>query len=60
MGLVAYLPQEMQVSQERTRMLAIDVSIPNLAVTRLEQFRPPQLRNQRERERERPTNVGVD
>jgi len=48
MSLVAYLLQEIQVFQQRTRMLAINVSISNLAVTRLEQFQPPQLRNQRE------------
>jgi len=37
-----------------TRMLAINVSIPNhMIVARLEQFRPPQLRIQRER----PTDV---
>jgi len=35
----------------KLRLLAINVSIPNL-----EQFRPPQLRNQREW----PTNIGVD
>jgi len=29
-------------------MLAINVSIPNLAVARLQQFRPPQLWNQRQ------------
>jgi len=36
-----------------TRMLAINVSIPNLTVSRLEQFRSPQLRIQKER----PTDV---
>ena len=35
-----------------TRVLAINVSIPNLTVARLEQFRSPQLRIQRQR----PTN----
>ena len=39
-----------------TRMLAINVSIPNLIVTRLEQFRSPQLQIKRKR----PTDVGVD
>jgi len=39
-----------------TRMLVINVSIPNLTVARLEQFRSPQLRIQRER----PTDAGVD
>jgi len=39
-----------------TRVLAIDVSIPNLTVARLEQFRSPQLRIQREQ----PTDVGID
>ena len=37
-----------------TRMLAINVSIPNLTVARLEQFRTPQLRIQRDR----PTDAG--
>jgi len=37
-------------------MLAINVSIPNLIVTRLEQFRSPQLQIKRKR----PTDVGVD
>jgi len=37
-------------------MLTINVSIPNLAFARLQQFRPTQLRNQTAR----PTNVGVD
>jgi len=41
--------------QQTARMLAINVSIPNLTVARLKHFRPPQLQNQRER----PTNVGV-
>ena len=36
-------------------MLAINVSIPNLTVARLEQFPSPQLRIQRER----PTYVGL-
>jgi len=36
-------------------MLAINVSIPNLTVARLEQFRPPQVRIQAER----PTDVGL-
>jgi len=36
-----------------TRMLAINMSIPNLTVAHLEQLRPPQLRNQSER----PTDV---
>ena len=40
----------------RTRMLAINVSIPNLTVVRLEQSRSPQLRFQREG----PTDIGVD
>jgi len=38
-----------------TGMLAINVSIPNLTVDRLEQFRSPQLQIQTER----PTDVGV-
>jgi len=38
-----------------TRMLTINVSITNLTVARLEQFRPPQLRIQKEQ----PTDVGV-
>jgi len=37
-------------------MLAINVSIPNLIMARLQQFRSPQLQIQRER----PTDVGVD
>jgi len=37
-------------------MLAINVSVPNLTVARLEQFRSPQLQIQRER----PTDIGVD
>jgi len=37
-------------------MLAINVSIPNLTVARLEQLRPPQVRFQGER----PTDAGVD
>jgi len=36
-------------------MLAINVTIPNLTVARLEQFRTPQLRIQRER----PTDAGL-
>jgi len=36
-------------------MLAINVSIPNLTVTSLEQFRTPQLQIQRER----PTDAGL-
>jgi len=39
-----------------TRMLVINVSIPNVTVARVEQFQPPQLRIQRER----PTDVWVD
>jgi len=39
-----------------TRMLGINVSIPNVTVARQEQFRLPQLRNQSER----PTDVGVN
>jgi len=39
-----------------TRMLAINVSIPNGTVVRLEQLRSPQLRFQREQ----PTDAGVD
>jgi len=35
--------------------MAINVSIPNLTVARLEQFRTPQLRIQRER----PTDAGL-
>jgi len=42
--------------RNKTRMLAINVSIPNLTIARLEQFRSPQLRIQKER----PTDVGVD
>ena len=38
-----------------TRMLVINVSIPNLTVARLEQFRSPQLPIQRER----PTDAGL-
>jgi len=34
-----------------TRMLTINVSVPNLTVARLQQFRSPQLRIQRERPR---------
>jgi len=37
-------------------MLAINVSIPNLTVARLEQLQAPQLRIQRER----PADVGAD
>jgi len=37
-------------------MLVINMSIPNLTVTRLEQFRPPQVRIKTER----PTDTGVD
>jgi len=42
--------------QGRTRMLPINVSIPNLTVAHLEQFRAPQLPNQSKR----PTDVRVD
>jgi len=41
---------------EITRMLGINVSILNLTLARLEQFRSPQRRIQRER----PTDVGVN
>jgi len=37
-------------------MLAINVSIPNLTVARLEQLPPPQVRIQTEQ----PTDIGVD
>ena len=40
---------------KKTRMLAINVPIPNRTVALLEQFQPLQLRNQRQR----PTNVGL-
>jgi len=39
-----------------TRMLAINASIPNLTVARLQQFLLPQVRIQTER----PTYIGVD
>ena len=55
--LVAVLGKgEMSASHKLTRMSAINVSIPNLTVARLEQFRSPQLRIQTEL----PTDVGVD
>jgi len=54
---VAYLYDKTQhAAAAATRMLVINVSIPNRTVARLEQFRSPQLRFQRER----PTNAGVD
>jgi len=45
-----------EVILRKTRILAINVAIPNLTVARLEQFRSPQLRIKRER----PTDVGTD
>jgi len=42
--------------EKETRLLAINVSIPNLTVARLEQFRLPQLPIQREP----PSDVGVE
>ena len=44
------------VISRTTRMLAINVSIPNRTVACLEQFRSPQLRIQRER----PSDAGAD
>jgi len=43
-------------TRSNTSMLEINVAIPNLTVARLEQFRSPQVRIQRQR----PTDVGVD
>ena len=52
-------PRDVEKSMDgkrKARMLAINELIPNLTVARLEQFRSPQLRIQRER----PTDVKVD
>jgi len=48
--------EKFESKSAETRILAINVSIPNGTIARMEQFRSPQLRIQRER----PTDAGVD